>query len=93
MRAFVFAVLCLISTLPSMGQNADDQKPGLPDDPYQLLAAAVPYYDFSSPDLKPWHMKVSYQLYDLKGKPAEIGGRSGSPGLKAATIEALHSRA
>jgi len=25
--------------------------------------------NFSSPTLKPWHMKVSYQLYDEKGKP------------------------
>ncbi|HEV2214613.1 MAG TPA: hypothetical protein VGR64_04940, partial [Terracidiphilus sp.] len=38
-----------------------------------LLAAAAPHYDFSSPDMKPWHLKAMYQLYDDAGKPMEQG--------------------
>jgi TonB family protein len=73
MRALLFAALFLISTLPSVGQNTDDSKPVLPKDPRAVFAAAAPFYDFSDPSLKPWHLKASYQLYDDKGKPSEQG--------------------
>ena len=45
----------------------------MPKDPAQILAAAAPLYDFSSPALKPWHFKVSYQLYDEESKPTVQG--------------------
>ena len=45
----------------------------MPTDPREILAAAAPFYDFTSPELKPWHLKATYQLYDLKGNPAEQG--------------------
>ena len=45
----------------------------MPQDPRELFAAAAPLYDFASPDLKPWHLKATYQLYDEKGKPSEQG--------------------
>jgi hypothetical protein len=73
MRALLFAALFLISALPSMGQSADDSKPALPKDPRAVFGAAAPFYDFSDPTLKPWHLKASYQLYDDKGKPSEQG--------------------
>jgi len=73
MRTFLFAVLLLITSLPSMGQNADDPKPTLPKDPRAIFAAASPFYDFADPALKPWHFKASYQLYDEKGNPSETG--------------------
>ena len=38
-----------------------------------LLEAAAPHYDFSSPEMKPWHLKATYQLYDDAGKPTEQG--------------------
>jgi TonB family protein len=44
-----------------------------PNDPRALLDAAAKYYDFNAAELKPWHLKATYQLYDLKGKPAEQG--------------------
>jgi hypothetical protein len=47
--------------------------PGLPKDPRAVFAMAAPFYDFESPDLKPWHLKATYQLYDEKGKPTEQG--------------------
>ena len=45
----------------------------LPADPHAILAAAQPLYDFSSTDLKPWHLRVTYQLYDEKEAPTEQG--------------------
>jgi TonB family protein len=45
----------------------------LPQDPREFLAAAAPYYDFASPEMKPWHLKATYQLYDEKGKPRDLG--------------------
>jgi hypothetical protein len=36
------------------------------------LAAAAPFYDYSSPTLKPFHLKATYQLYE-NGQPAEQG--------------------
>jgi len=47
--------------------------PPLPKEPAEIFAAAAPLYDFASPALKPWHMKVSYQLYDDQGKPGAQG--------------------
>jgi TonB family protein len=45
----------------------------LPADPHAILAAAQPLYDFSSTDLKPWHLRVTYQLYNEKEAPTEQG--------------------
>ncbi len=38
-----------------------------------MLETAAPLYDFDTPDLKPWHLKGTYQLYDPKGMPGEQG--------------------
>ena len=45
----------------------------LPREPAEIFAAAAPFYDLSSAKLKPWHMKVSYQLYDEQSKPSGQG--------------------
>jgi TonB family protein len=45
----------------------------LPKEPREILAAAAPFYDFTSANLKPWHLKATYQLYDVKGDPTEQG--------------------
>jgi TonB family protein len=39
----------------------------------EMLKAAYPLYELRSSDMKPWHLKATYQLYDLDGKPAEKG--------------------
>jgi TonB family protein len=72
MRLLFGVALSLALTFPCLGQAAGDA-PGLPKDPRELLKAAEPFYDFSNPSLKPWHLKASYQLYDLKGEPTEQG--------------------
>jgi TonB family protein len=57
----------------SAASQASPALPALPKEPDKIIAAAAPLYDFSSPTLKPWHIKVSYQLYDLDSKPTEQG--------------------
>jgi len=73
MRLLYFCALFLTAIVPSFAQTAANAGPGLPSDPRAVFAAAAPFYDFTSPDLKPWHLKATYQLYDEKGKPAEQG--------------------
>jgi len=36
--------------------------------PAAVLAKAWPFYDFTDKRVNPWHMKVSYVVYDAKGK-------------------------
>jgi|SRR5450631_475232 len=73
MRTLVIFALSLTVLLPGFSQTAASPGASLPKEPHEILAAAAPHYDFSSPDLKPWRMKVSYQFYDMKGRPAEQG--------------------
>lgn len=68
----VFA-LSLTALLPGFAHTAANTGPGLPKEPSEVFAAAAPFYDFTSPELKPWHLKATYQLYDEKGKPSEQG--------------------
>jgi TonB family protein len=72
MRLLCFLALIFAGVLPGFGQAAS-AGPGLPKDPREVFAMAAPFYDFSSPELKPWHLKATYQLYDEKGKPSEQG--------------------
>jgi TonB family protein len=44
-----------------------------PTDPKALLSAAAKAYDFTSAELSPWHLKATYQLYDVNGVPAQNG--------------------
>lgn len=73
MRLICILALSLTAVLPGFCQNAASAGPGLPKEPREVFAAAAPFYDFTSPELKPWHLKATYQLYDEKGKPSEQG--------------------
>ncbi len=73
MRTLVVCALSLAALLPGFSQTAVNAGAALQKDPRAVLAAVAPLYDFSSPELKPWHLKASYQLYDFKGKPTEQG--------------------
>ena len=72
-RLLAVSVLFVALLLPGFGQTAVNAGPGLPKEPREILAAAAPSYDFSSPELKPWHLKAIYRLYDLKGNLTEQG--------------------
>jgi hypothetical protein len=73
MRAQILLALFLAGALGGFAQNAPVPQPGQIKDPRAILAAAAPFYDFSDPTLKPFHLKATYQLYDDKGNPAEQG--------------------
>lgn len=73
MRTLIASALLLALLLPGFSQTAVNVGIGLPKDPREILAAAAPFYDFSSPELKPWHLKARYQLYDQKGNPTDQG--------------------
>ncbi|HEU5350402.1 MAG TPA: energy transducer TonB [Terracidiphilus sp.] len=73
MRTVFYILFALMAALPAGAKSSDKSQNDLPKDPRALLAAAAPYYDFSSPELKPWHLKATYQLFDESGKPTEQG--------------------
>jgi TonB family protein len=72
--AVCFALSCAIA-IPALAQQtpAPAPAPDLPKDPRAIFEAAAPFYDFSDPSLKPWHLKATYQLYDSKGNAGEQG--------------------
>jgi TonB family protein len=57
----------------ALGQTAAVTLPDLPKEPAAIFAAAAPLYDFKALALKPWHIHVSYQLYDLDSQPTVQG--------------------
>jgi hypothetical protein len=69
---FIYALFFTVA-LSAHSQTTADPEPGLPKDPREILAAAAPFYDFTSPEVKPWYLKATYQLYDQDGKPTEKG--------------------
>lgn len=73
MRVPAILALFLTVALPAPGQTAPAATAGLPSDPRAVFASAAPFYNFTSPELKPWHLKASYQFYDAKGNPQEQG--------------------
>jgi len=73
MRRTILFALFLAAALQLSTQTAPTTPSALPKDPREILSMAAPYYNFSDPALKPWHLKATYQLYDEKGKPTEQG--------------------
>jgi len=75
MRSPSILLYLLLLTAYASGQSAPQATPlpPLPKEPQEIFAAAAPLYDFSAPTVKPWHIKVSYQLYDETGKPSDRG--------------------
>ena len=69
----ILVAVCLACSASLPGQQASTAAPGLPQNPREILAAAAPFYDFSSASLKPWHLKATYQLYDEAGNPSQQG--------------------
>jgi TonB family protein len=73
MRIALIALLLFLPASLIVAQAPASLQPPLPKEPVQIFAAAAPLYNFSSPALKPWHMKVSYQLYDDQGATGAQG--------------------
>ncbi len=70
---FPYLILALLGAVSAYGQEMTNTLPKLPKDPRDMLAAVEPFYDFRSGELKPWHLKGKYQLFDLNGNPGEQG--------------------
>jgi TonB family protein len=68
----LFLVLSAMSAVVSAAQNPT-VRPDSIKDPRALLSAVAPFYDFANPALKPWHLRASYQIYDVTGKPLSEG--------------------
>lgn len=88
MRTLIVFVLYLTVLSPGFCQTDAKVPTSFPKEPKEVLAAAAPSYDFTSPNLKPWHLKATYQLYDLKGNPSEQGSWEywwASPKMRRAT--------
>jgi TonB family protein len=73
MTSLLFLIAAIAGAQTPAPQSTMAPAPPLPKEPAEIFAAAAPLYDFVSPALKPWHMKVSYQLYDDQGKPGAQG--------------------
>jgi hypothetical protein len=65
-------VLFFSSGLLSFGQQTYYDA-GLATGPREVLAELAPFYNFMDANLKPWHLKVDYELDDEKGNPADQG--------------------
>ena len=67
----IFTSLLLTSSIKA--QTPTEAMQGLPTDSREVFKAAAALYDFSDPKQKPWHMKVSYQIYNEKGEQKDQG--------------------
>src|SRR5271165_3111038 len=71
MRRLISLLAFLPLGLGSFRQSFYDAGPSR--DPRAVFAAIAPYYDFMDATLKPWHLRVNYQLDDEKRNPSEQG--------------------
>lgn len=67
----LLALVLLLCPLPLAAQS--DAASPLPTDPNQLLTIAAQFYDYASPDMKPWHVRYHYQSFDQSGQPLGEG--------------------
>jgi TonB family protein len=73
MHRFIVVAGLLTAVVAAFGQASAGPTPSLPKEPREVFAATAPFYDFSAAELQPWHLKVSYQLYDQTGKKSDPG--------------------
>jgi TonB family protein len=68
MKLFALALF-----LAPLSLTAQTVATSLPTDPIQLLSLTAPFYDYASPDMKPWHARYHYQSFDQSGAPVSEG--------------------
>lgn len=78
-------VLCLCLLAPAAGVSGQTPSPGappasaqtatsaLPDDPAALLQLAAQVNGLHGTDLKPWHIRATWETLDDQGKPKDQG--------------------
>jgi TonB family protein len=80
-RLLLFFVLFLALTwlkipaqTPALATTASTvSAPVMPKDPAKLMQLATKVNGLDSPDIKPWHLKATYQTFDDEGKPKDQG--------------------
>jgi len=73
MRMLISAGYLLLAVPLGFSQTGVPAGPEMPKDPRALLQMTEPMYDFSNAELKPWHLKATYQVYDEKSGTSEQG--------------------
>jgi len=68
-----FSILIVLSLFGLCCLAQEPYEVGISKDARAAFAAIAPYYNHADPNLKPWHLKVNYQLDDEKGNPSEQG--------------------
>ena len=73
MRMLISAGYLLLAVPLGFSQTGVPAGPEMPKDPRALLQMTEPMYDFSNAELKPWHLKATYQVYDENSGTSEQG--------------------
>jgi hypothetical protein len=77
MRQLIVSAVLLSSGLSGLAQSLNLGQSYLEvaptKEPRVVLNALRPYYDFMDTNLKPWHLKVNFQINDDKGNPLKQG--------------------
>jgi hypothetical protein len=68
--AQIAAVGCFAQSSPPSTETAS---PDLPSDPRKLLLLAAKSNGLAGDDIKPWHLKATFQLADSTGKTTDQG--------------------
>jgi TonB family protein len=58
---------------PAQSASAPPVAVPMPSDPTELMKLAAQVNGLNSPDMKPWHLKATYQTFDDQGKPKDQG--------------------
>jgi hypothetical protein len=59
-----------VNSVPKTGPTS---VANMANDPSTILTTAAEINGLHGPSLRPWHVKASYQTFDLKGKPRDSG--------------------
>jgi hypothetical protein len=66
-----------LAAQPTLAQNTppakDDQPVVMPSDPAALMSLALRANDLTDPDVRPWHIKVTWKLLDEAGNVMDQG--------------------
>jgi TonB family protein len=67
-------VLASSTWMSAIAQTAvSSSQPMMPQDPTAIMMLATQVNGLNSPDLKPWHIKVAYQIFDENGQSKNTG--------------------
>lgn len=71
--ACCLAIISVSSSLASAQDSSRDKVADAPAEPKALMSLAKHSNGLTDPDMKPWHLKTTFQLYDDGGNATEKG--------------------